>query len=86
MISNHLFHHTNQRLKASHQFADNLIPLFLIAVNFGRADIRIFYYTNMKEINERKINKKNILKKEFENSTNYVLVKSSLINMEEIIK
>lgn len=63
----------------------NFIPLLLIAVNYGRADVRVFYYKNMSEIDKRKRGKKNILKKEFDSSTNYVTIKKGLLNMNEIL-
>ena len=65
---------------------DNIIPLILIAVNFGRADVRIFYYKDMQEIYNRKLNKQSILKKEFENAKNFIKIKKSLINLEEVLK
>ena len=67
------------------QSRKNFVPLLLIAVNFGRADVRVFYYKNMQEIHERKLAKKNILKKEFESATNYVTIKKGLIDFDKII-
>ncbi len=63
----------------------NLIAVFLVAVNFGHADVRVFYYLNMPQINKRKLSKDNILKKEFEASTNYVKIKKGLIDFNKII-
>lgn len=63
-----------------------LISLFLVAVNFGRGDIRVFYFTDMHEINQRKQEKKNILKKEFESRTNYVTIKKGLIDFDRILE
>lgn len=78
-------HQISSLLKIEQQGGDDLIPLVLIAVNFGRADIRVYYYTDMEELSKRKYAKDNILKKEFEASKNYVVIKKQLINMDEII-
>ncbi len=64
---------------------NSFIPLFLVAVDFGRSDKRVFYYKDMQEIHERKLAKKNILKKEFESSTNYVTIKKGLIDFDKIL-
>ena len=63
----------------------NFVPLVLIAVNYGRGAIRIYYYTDMANIDKRKREKKNILKKEFDVSTNYVVVKKGLIDFDCIL-
>ncbi len=64
---------------------NNFVPLLLIAVNFGRGDVRVFYYRDMQEIHERKLAKRNILKKEFEISTNYTTIKKGLIDFDKIL-
>ena len=64
---------------------NNLVSLFLIVVNYGRGDKRVFYYKDMKEIDRRKRNKENILKKEFDISTNYTTISKSLIDFDKIL-
>ena len=61
------------------------VSLFLVAVNYGRAKIRVYYYKDMAEIDERKRNKKNILKKEFDSSSNYVVISKGLIDFSAIL-
>ena len=64
---------------------NNFAPLLLIGVNYGHAQVRVYYYKDMAEIDKRKRNKNNILKKEFDISTNYVVVKKGLIDFDEIL-
>lgn len=78
-------HQIQNLLEISKQNSEYIIPLLLIAVNFGRSDTRIYYYKDIKEIAKRKQNKESILKKEFESSKNYIKIKKSLINIDEII-
>jgi len=78
-------HQIENLLEIENQKTNNIIPLLLIAVNFGRADVRVFYYKDMHEIFKRKTEKRNILKKEFESSKNFVTIKKSLINLEDIL-
>lgn len=61
--------------------------LFLVGVNFGRSDIRVFYWMNddLYKIRDRKINKENILKKEFLSLDNFIKIKKGLINFNEIL-
>ncbi len=79
-------HQISSLLKIEQQDSPHLIPLVLIAVNFGRADIRVFYYKDMAEMSRRKYEKESILKKEFENSTNYVTIKKQLIDIDEVLR
>ena len=58
---------------------------FVIGVDFGRADKRVFLFRDMEYIQERKKEKRNILKKEFERRKNYVLIKKQLIDFKELL-
>lgn len=60
--------------------------VLLIGVSFGRGDLRVYYYDDMHALESRKLNKQNILKKEFEASINYVKVKNGKIDFLEILK
>jgi hypothetical protein len=53
--------------------------LLVIGVVYKRGDLRVFVYDNPFKIAERKVNKFNITKKEFE-ETNYIAVKDGKID------
>lgn len=71
--------------KCQNLLGDKALVLLLICVDFGRAEKRVYFYKDMKEIGDRKRNKKNILKKEFESTNNYTTIKKGLINFEDIL-
>lgn len=58
---------------------------FLIGVDFGRSDKRVFLFRDMEYIRKRKEDKDSILKKEFEKRRNYVTIKKQLIDFKELI-
>lgn len=60
--------------------------VLLIGVVFGRGDLRVFYYTDLEDIFNRKKEKRSILKKEFLSSSNYVPVIDKQINFEKILE
>lgn len=62
------------------------LSLLLIGVVFGRGDLRVFYYTDLEDIFNRKKEKRSILKKEFLSSSNYVPVIDKQINFEKILE
>lgn len=62
------------------------VALFLVCVQFARGDNRIFVFRDMQYINQRKQSRDNILKKEFEHRSNYVMIKKQLINFEELLQ
>ncbi len=61
------------------------VPLLLIAVNYGRGRVRVYYYKDMAEIDRRKREKNNILKKEFDSSTNYIIIQKGLLDFDKIL-
>ena len=67
-----------QQLKQVHAW-------FIVCVDFGRADKRVFLFRDMDYINNRKKNKKRILKKEWLERKNYVKIKKELIDLEELL-
>lgn len=79
-------HQLEALLKCQNLLGEKALVLLLICVDFGRAEKRVFFYKDMKEIENRKNNKKSILKKEFESSNNYTTIKKGLINFEDILK
>lgn len=79
----------DHQIKALLDFYENTdcYSLFLIGVNFGRGDNRVFYWMNddLYKINERKNNKDNIYKKEFLSLDNYIKIKKGVIDFDEIL-
>lgn len=79
----------DHQIKALIDFYENIdcYSLFLIGVNFGRGDNRVFYWMNgdLYKINERKNNKDNIYKKEFLSLDNYIKIKRGVIDFDEIL-
>lgn len=67
---------------------DNALALFLINVDFGRGDKRVFIWKNrdLLAINERKLKSLNILKKEFENRRNFIKISKGLLDFDEILQ
>lgn len=63
----------------------NSLSLFLIGVNFGRSDIRVFIFRDLDYIEKRKKEKDSIFKKEFLERKNYVTIKKNILNIEELI-
>jgi penicillin-binding protein-related factor A (putative recombinase) len=59
--------------------------LFIIGVDYGRADKRIFIFTDMELVNRRKQIEKSILKKEFDARTDYVKITQQLIPFGEVL-
>lgn len=64
---------------------ENALVLLLICVDYGRMQKRVYVFKDMKYISERKLEKRNILKKEFDKRRNYVLIKKQHIDFEEIL-
>ena len=65
---------------------ENCVALFLIGVDFGRGDKRVFYWTDMDYIDERKRSSQSILKKEFLSLTNFVKIKKDRIDFDFILE
>ena len=59
--------------------------LFLVCVDYGRMQKRVYVFRDMKYISARKAEQRNILKKEFDKRRNYVLIKKQYIDFEEIL-
>lgn len=62
------------------------LSLFLICVDFGRNDKRVYVFRDMLYIKERKENKESITKKEFMIRKNFVKIKKNKIDFNEIIE
>jgi len=78
-------HQINNLIKAL-EICPNSYCIFAIGIDFGRSDKRVYIWKNedLYKIRERKENKLNILKKEFEQRTNFVKIKKGEVDMEEV--
>ena len=65
---------------------DNCVALFLIGVDFGRGDKRVFYWKDMEYINNRKLSSQSIYKKEFVSMSNFVRIKKQMIDFSSILE
>lgn len=83
---NRLEDHQIESLMKFKKAIPDCLSLFLICVDFGRGDKRVFYFKDLDEINKRKIEKKNIFKKEFLELKNYVKIKKGVFDFNEIIE
>lgn len=81
---NRLEDHQLESLKETSKIKDSL-SLFLIGVVFGRNDIRVFIFRDLNYIENRKKEKRNILKKEFLERTNFIKIKKGMIDIEELL-
>lgn len=79
-------HQIENLLKCQTLLGNSAMVLFLICVDFGRADKRVYYFKNMNYIAKRKADKRSFLKKELLEAKNYTVIKNGLINFEDILK
>lgn len=77
-------HQINNLLMCKRLHSQSL-TLFLICVDYGRRDKRLFVFRDMEYIFNRKASKKSILKKEFNIRKNFILIKNKHIDFNEII-
>ena len=84
---NRLEDHQIANLIKAYEMVDNCIALFMIGIDFGRNDKRVFIWKNddLYKIKERKNNKDNIYKKEFESLTNFIKIEKNSINFDSIL-
>lgn len=80
--------HQIDNLIKAFELCPNAVSIFAIGVNFGRADIRCYFWKNeeLYTIRDRKNNKRNILKKEFESLDNYIRIKKKQLDIKEILE
>ena len=83
---NRLEDHQIDSLLTCKKLLPDCLALFLICVDFGRADKRVFVFRDMDYINNRKQLKQSITKKEFLSRKNFVRVRQSKIDFNEIVK
>ena len=83
---NRLEDHQVEALLTCKKLLPNCLALFLICVDFGRSDKRVFVFRDIDYINNRKQLKQSITKKEFLNRKNFVRIKQSKIDFNEIVK
>ena len=79
--------HQIENLIKSFELIDNCLAVFAVGIDFGRNDKRVFIWKNkdLYNIKERKENKSNILKKEFEQRKNYVKISKGQIDFDQIL-
>lgn len=79
--------HQIENLIKAHEMVDNCLAMFVIGVDFGRGDKRVFIWKDkdLYYIQRRKQNKDNILKKEMLTLNNYVKIKKGVVNFDDII-
>lgn len=80
--------HQIENLIKAHEMIPNAYALFLIGVDFGRNDKRVFVWKNddLYNIKDRKQNKDNILKKEFESLQNYIRISKNQIDLNKVLE
>lgn len=83
---NDLALHQINNLRACKAACKHSLSIFLICVDYGRKNKRVFVFKDPNYIYQRKINKKNILKKEFDKRRNFVLIKNQHIDFNEILE
>lgn len=83
---NNLEDHQIRNLINFYENVPSCNSLFLIGVHFKHGDTRVFYWGNedLYSIRNRKENKENIFKKEFESLGNFVRIKKGILNLNEI--
>ena len=82
-----LENHQIKSLISAYENIKNCESIFIIGVNFGRADKRCFVFKNkdLYYIKDRKEKGESLLKKEFENLP-YFKIKKNQIDIEELLK
>lgn len=72
-------------LKKTKDCLNSSKALFLVGIKWTSRETRVYAFLNIDEIERRRNNKENFSKKDFEQMTNYVLVKKGIINIEELL-
>lgn len=78
--------HQILNLKLTRDTLKHSIALLLLGVRWSPKQTRVYIFTDLDTIEERREEKRNILKKELETLDNYVLVKKGEIDIEELLK
>ena len=78
--------HQIENLLLCKKLLPDCLALFLVCVDFGRANKKVFVFRDMEYISNRKLSKKSITKKEFIARQNFILIKKNKIDFDEIIK
>jgi len=82
---NDLQQHQIDNLRAIAHLSKNVIPIFFVCVDFGRMQKRMYFFRDMDYVYKRKLEKRNILKKEWMVRRNFVLIKKQRIDFDEIV-
>lgn len=80
--------HQIDNLIKAFELCPTAVSIFAIGVNFGRADVRCYFWKNedLYTIKDRKNKRKNIFKKEFESLDNYIKIKKGQLDIKEILE
>ena len=78
--------HQLEALKKTRDCLDCSYALFLVGIKWAARETRVYIFTDLDDIERRRTNRKNFLKKDFEKMDNYVLVKKGVVNIEELLK
>lgn len=78
--------HQLDALQKTRKYLDSSVALFLVGIKWSTRETRVYYFTDLDYIEERRTNRDNILKKEWEQLTNYVKVSKGLIDLSIVIE
>lgn len=77
--------HQLDALQKTRKYLDSSIALFLVGIKWSTRETRVYFFTDLDEIERRRVHKENILKKEWNLFTNYVKVSKGQIDLSKII-
>lgn len=83
---NRLEDHQVSSLQKCKRLLPDCLAVFLICVDFGHADKRVFVFKDIDYIFNRKLEKRSITKKEFLSRKNFVRIKKNKLDFNEIVK
>ena len=78
--------HQLEALQKTRKTLTSAVALFLVGIKWSTRETRVYAFTDLDEIEWRRNNKENILKKEWEKLTNYVKVSKGQVNIEELLE
>lgn len=72
-------------LQKTRKYLDSSIALFIVGIKWSTRETRVYVFTDLDEIEKRRTNKENILKKEWGLLTNYVKVSKGQIDLNKLL-
>lgn len=76
--------HQLDALQKTRKYLNSSVALFLVGIKWSTRETRVYYFTDLDNIEKRRNNKDNILKKEWEQLTNYIKVSKGQIDLSEL--